>query len=151
MTLYRLTRASARAADACYSDARIAELVPPEGLSPEEVAELDIPAEDRRWALICACGAPPLLLTLFAYSCVTAARTAAIIAVAARAARADYAVYAADAAQTAAADGDGVGAARAGVAAALCAVDDRPDAVSAAVIAEQIRVLVALLQGDVAP
>ncbi len=35
---YRLTRESARAAGACYSDKRLAELIPPEGLTLDDVA-----------------------------------------------------------------------------------------------------------------
>jgi hypothetical protein len=52
----RITRESLRAARACYSDARIAELVPAKGLSPAEVAALPIPAVDRHWALVYAAG-----------------------------------------------------------------------------------------------
>ena len=52
-----LTRESARAAGACYNDARIAELVPAGGLTPAQVIALDIPLLDRYWALRCACGA----------------------------------------------------------------------------------------------
>ena len=59
---YRLTRASARAARACYSDARLAELIPESGLSVAEVAALAIPAEDRHWALVYAVGAPERVL-----------------------------------------------------------------------------------------
>jgi hypothetical protein len=66
---YRLTRESARAAGACYSDARVAALVPPEGLAPTEVAALDIPPEDRVWALTCACGTPRDLWVVFARAC----------------------------------------------------------------------------------
>jgi hypothetical protein len=53
----RLTRESARAAGACYSDERIACLVPPLGLTPAQVARLPIPPGDRYWALAMACGA----------------------------------------------------------------------------------------------
>jgi hypothetical protein len=77
---YRLTRASARAAGSCYSDARLAELVPPDGLSPAEVAELDIPLEDRVWALICACGAPQEISAVFARMCEDRAAAAVVSA-----------------------------------------------------------------------
>jgi hypothetical protein len=53
----RLTRESARAARACYSDDRIACLVPPLGLTPAQVARLPIDPLDRYWALVKACGA----------------------------------------------------------------------------------------------
>jgi hypothetical protein len=66
---YMLTRASARAAGACYSDARVAALVPPGGLSPAEVAALDIPPDDRVWALVSACGATREMRGAFARMC----------------------------------------------------------------------------------
>ena len=40
MTEYILTRASARLAGACYSDARLAELIPPGGALPSDVRAL---------------------------------------------------------------------------------------------------------------
>jgi hypothetical protein len=66
---YRLTRESARAAGACYSDARVAALVPPEGLAPTEVAALDIPLEDRVWALLCGCDVSRDSVVAFARLC----------------------------------------------------------------------------------
>jgi hypothetical protein len=57
--MHLLTRESARAAKACYTDERIAALVPPEGLTPAQVAVLPVPAPDRFWALNRACGATP--------------------------------------------------------------------------------------------
>ena len=38
--------------DACYTEWRIQELVPPGGLTPLEIAELDIPVADRVWVLL---------------------------------------------------------------------------------------------------
>jgi hypothetical protein len=49
---HRITRAQLRAWDACYSDAEIAALVLPEGVTPLEVCDADIPAADRLWALL---------------------------------------------------------------------------------------------------
>lgn len=48
----KITRKQLRQWDACYDDVRIAELVPEAGLTPLEVAALDIPAEDRLWVLL---------------------------------------------------------------------------------------------------
>jgi hypothetical protein len=148
---YILTRASARAAGSCYSDARIAALVPPEGLPPEEVAALAIPLEDRRRALILACGMPRGMITLFARMCAISAHTAKLIAAAALEDDAIYAAYAAEAAQEYADYGDGVGAAIAAVDAARAAVPGRPAELGAALVEAQIRTLVALLQGDAVP
>jgi hypothetical protein len=78
---YILTRESARAAGACYSDARVAELVPPDGLSPEDVAALDIPLEDRVWALTCACGATREMSVVFARMCESRAKASSSAAV----------------------------------------------------------------------
>jgi hypothetical protein len=78
---YRLTRESARAAGACYDDDRIAELVPLGGLAPTEVAALDIPPEDRVWALLCACGAPQEISAAFARLCEDRAAASAAAAV----------------------------------------------------------------------
>jgi hypothetical protein len=69
MADYILTRASARLAGACYSDDRLAELIPPEGLTPEQVAELPIPPDDIHWALIYAMGVPAATLRLHAVWC----------------------------------------------------------------------------------
>jgi hypothetical protein len=66
---YILTRASALKAGACYSDDRLAELIPPEGLTPVQVAELPIPPEDRHWALCYAMGVPDATLRLHAVWC----------------------------------------------------------------------------------
>jgi hypothetical protein len=51
MNIPRLTRESARTHNACYSDKRIACLVPPGGLTPSQIARLTISHEDRLWAL----------------------------------------------------------------------------------------------------
>lgn len=48
----KITREQLRTWDACYSDERIAELVPPEGLTPLAVCDLDIPADDRLWVVL---------------------------------------------------------------------------------------------------
>jgi hypothetical protein len=69
MYTYRLTRTSHRAAGACFFADRVAELVPLEGLSLEEVAALDIPPDDRVWALVSACGAPRDVSVAFARMC----------------------------------------------------------------------------------
>ena len=47
-----ITRELLRAWGACYSDERIAELVPESGLTPLEVCDLPIPSEDRLWTLL---------------------------------------------------------------------------------------------------
>ena len=61
-----LTRQSARKANACYSDERLAELIPEDGLTVQQVAKLDIPTADRIWALCYAVGADDRTLRLFA-------------------------------------------------------------------------------------
>jgi hypothetical protein len=53
-----LTRKSARLAEACYSDARLAELIPARGMSIARAAQLKIPGVDRVWALKYACNWP---------------------------------------------------------------------------------------------
>lgn len=63
---YLVTRESLRSAGACYSNRRIEEVVPPEGLTPRQVSELHIPTADRVWALSYAAGAPDKLLRLVA-------------------------------------------------------------------------------------
>ncbi len=45
-----ITREQLRLWRACYSDARIAELVPPEGVTLEQVLDSDIPHKDKMWA-----------------------------------------------------------------------------------------------------
>lgn len=47
-----ITRELLREWDACYSDERIAEVVPPEGISPVAVCDLDIPTDDKFWVLL---------------------------------------------------------------------------------------------------
>jgi hypothetical protein len=47
-----ITRELLRQWRACYSDERIAALVPPEGLTPLQVLGLDIPAADRLWVVL---------------------------------------------------------------------------------------------------
>jgi hypothetical protein len=48
----KITREKLRLWGACYNDERIATLVPEAGLTPLEVAALDIPTEDRLWVLL---------------------------------------------------------------------------------------------------
>lgn len=48
----KITRKILRQWCACYTDARIAALVPEDGMTPMEIAALDIPAEDRLWVLL---------------------------------------------------------------------------------------------------
>jgi len=55
--LPRVTRERLRDADSRYGEDRERELVPKGGLSPREVATLDIPVENRWWALVYASGA----------------------------------------------------------------------------------------------
>ena len=68
--MHKITRESLRQAGACYSDERIAELVPPEGLTPAEVAaKTDLPVVDRHWALVHAAGASARILRQHACWC----------------------------------------------------------------------------------
>lgn len=48
----KITRELLRKWGACYNDKRIAELVSESGLTPTEIAALDIPAEARLWVLL---------------------------------------------------------------------------------------------------
>lgn len=48
----KITRSMIRDWDACYTDERIAELVPREGLTPLQVLDLKIPASDRLWTVL---------------------------------------------------------------------------------------------------
>jgi hypothetical protein len=48
----KITREQLRQWGACYNDAKIAALVPEDGLTPLELAALDIPVEDRLWVLL---------------------------------------------------------------------------------------------------
>ena len=48
----KITREQLRRWGACYTDKKIAELVPEDGLTPLEVAALDIPKKDRMWVLL---------------------------------------------------------------------------------------------------
>ena len=63
----KITRESCRAVGACYSDGDLAEIIPPEGLTPREVAALDaVPICDRAWVLRRAAGASDRALRLAA-------------------------------------------------------------------------------------
>lgn len=66
MTKHIQTRESVRAAESCYNDEKIDRLVPPEGNTPRQVAELPISLDDRLWGLIYSCGASKELLVSFA-------------------------------------------------------------------------------------
>lgn len=48
----KITREQLRRWGACYEDEKIATLVSAEGLTPLEIAALDIPEEDRLWVLL---------------------------------------------------------------------------------------------------
>ena len=48
----KITRELMRQWNACYTDEKIASLVPEEGLAPLEIANLDIPVEDRLRVLL---------------------------------------------------------------------------------------------------
>ena len=48
----KITREKLRLWGACYDDEQIAALVPEDGLTPLEIAALEIPAEDRMWVLL---------------------------------------------------------------------------------------------------
>ena len=48
----KITREQQRLWGACYTDEKIAALVQADGLTPLEIAKLDIPAEDRLWLLL---------------------------------------------------------------------------------------------------
>lgn len=48
----RITREMLRDWGACYDDDHIAALVPPEGVTPIQVLDADIPASDRLWVLL---------------------------------------------------------------------------------------------------
>jgi len=47
-----VTRQQLRDWDACYTDEQIAELVPSEGLTPLQVLDADVPAQDRLWVVL---------------------------------------------------------------------------------------------------
>jgi hypothetical protein len=48
-----ITREYLRSRGACYTDDRIADLVPPEGVTPLDVCDAEcVPAEDRLWVLL---------------------------------------------------------------------------------------------------
>ena len=89
----KITRELLRRWGACYDDQRIAELVPEAGLTPLEVAAMDIPVEDRLCVLLREDVVPARALRLLACdwaeaACVKAgwddARSLAAIAVARR-------------------------------------------------------------------
>jgi hypothetical protein len=71
------TRESVRKAKSCYSDEKIAKLVPPEGNTPKQVAELPISDADRLWGLIYSCGATQKDLVEFACKCARRVRQSA--------------------------------------------------------------------------
>ena len=74
----RITRESCRKANACWSDKRLAEAIPTEGLTPTEVAEKeDVSLADRIWVLIRAAGLSEKEQRLFA--CRTAGRALLLV------------------------------------------------------------------------
>lgn len=76
----RITRESLRAAGACYTDDRIVELIPPEGLAPSQVAALPIPAHDRHWALCYATpDTPEVRRALREHACAEARHALALV------------------------------------------------------------------------
>lgn len=48
----KITRKQLRLWGACYDDAKIASIVPDDGMTPLEIAALEIPVEDRLWVLL---------------------------------------------------------------------------------------------------
>lgn len=48
----KITRRQLQDWVACYSDEEIAGLVPPRGITPAQVLDLDIPGEDKLWVLL---------------------------------------------------------------------------------------------------
>jgi len=65
-----ITRQSLRAANACYSDQQIEQLVPEAGLSVAEVAaKTDVPIADRIWCLLLSAGMTEKDQRLFACRC----------------------------------------------------------------------------------
>jgi hypothetical protein len=84
---YLLTRESARKANACYSDEQLAELLPIEGLSPRQVSSLNIPIDDRLWALCYANGQATQYDLDAAWNAARSAAWAAVISVAGAATR----------------------------------------------------------------
>ena len=76
---HTITRESCRAANACWSDDDLAKTIPPQGLSPAEVASReDVRLVDRVWALTNAAGMSPRDQRLFA--CRTARRALSRVA-----------------------------------------------------------------------
>jgi hypothetical protein len=62
-----ITREYLRERGACYSDEDIADLVPPEGVTPLQVCDADhVPSEDRLWVLLHTDFLPERTLWLFA-------------------------------------------------------------------------------------
>ena len=147
---YLLTRESVRAAQACYSDSKIDEIVPSEGLTPRQVAELNIPLADIVWALVCACNLPLRQVVFFAQNCVGAETVdaSAHAAADARATRAYATRAAARAATRAAADAAADARATRAYAAAARAANaaDRAAAARAATHREQIAELLRMFE-----
>ena len=50
--MVQITRELLRQWQACYTDEEIAELVPPEGLTPLQILDAGCPAEDRLWVIL---------------------------------------------------------------------------------------------------
>ena len=75
--MIKVTRDLLRAANSCYGAARENELIPENGLTIREVAELDIPVRDKIWAICYASNAPDNALREFACWCARNALNAA--------------------------------------------------------------------------
>ena len=67
--MIKVTRELLRAANSCYGAARENELIPVKGLTIREVAQLDIPAKDKIFAICYASNAPDNALREFACWC----------------------------------------------------------------------------------
>jgi hypothetical protein len=67
---FLVTRESCRKAKISFSDEKLVELIPEEGLTPQQVAQLaSIPAKDRHWILVYASGATDRILREHACWC----------------------------------------------------------------------------------
>ncbi|MCK9567319.1 hypothetical protein M0R72_00005, partial [Candidatus Pacearchaeota archaeon] len=64
-----ITREFLRKNNACYDDSRIAQLVPPEGVTALQVLDADIPPADKVWVLTRRGILPDRILKLFACWC----------------------------------------------------------------------------------
>jgi hypothetical protein len=65
----RITRQSLRDAGACYDDNKIDSLIPEAGITLDEGLALDVPVEDKHWAMCHAAGVPDRILREHACWC----------------------------------------------------------------------------------